>query len=238
VTLVAAGGSTLIHVINGVLLLRATPAGTADTYTYTKTGPITARVELFVDGAQTSVHDLRFISSTHGDYPDNSAGYVHTWTLLDGTALESAPVVNVSTRGVVLPGHPMIVGFVVSGTNARDVLIRAVGPSLVSFGVSGAWADPDFTIRRVGYSSSYFRLYYHYRDWSRIERSQGQSEPNFDSVAAFRKVFDRVGAFHLLDDSKDAAMIAHLEPGAYTVVAETGPADPGGEALVEVYCLP
>lgn len=36
----------------------------------------------------------------------------------------------------------MIGGFIVTGTQAKEVLLRAIGPSLASAGVSGALVDP------------------------------------------------------------------------------------------------
>ena len=153
----------------------------------------------------------------------------------------------------------MIVGFVVPGTpvpeysdhvtsphaNQRDVLIRAVGPSLVAFGVANVCADPDFALHRSDgptYLGPFSPFQFHYPDWSSIERPGAAGPrtrtPNPAGMAAFKKIFAQVGAFPLLDDSKDAADVVRLAPGAYTVVASAGPGDPGGEVLVEVYFLP
>ncbi len=44
----------------------------------------------------------------------------------------------------------MIAGFVVSGPDEKHVLIRGVGPSLRSQGVSGALSDPRLTLYRQG----------------------------------------------------------------------------------------
>jgi len=57
-----------------------------------------------------------------------------------GTVLVSnaAPntLLNVSTRGAVAPASPLIGGFVVSGAGRKNVLVRAVGPSLSLFNVA------------------------------------------------------------------------------------------------------
>ena len=82
--------------------------------------------------------------------------------------------------------------------------------------------------------------HYIYRDWSRLEfgsENEVVSEPDPGAAAAFRKIFDYVGAFPLLEDSKDAATVVRLGPGSYTVIAATDSDDPGGEALLEVYFL-
>jgi hypothetical protein len=54
---------------------------------------------------------------------------------------------NVSTRGAVAPaGGELISGFVVSGTQPRDFLVRGVGPALAKFNVGGVLADPALTL--------------------------------------------------------------------------------------------
>ena len=51
---------------------------------------------------------------------------------------------NLSTRGMVGTGDDALIGgFIISGTNPKKVLLRAVGPSLSGSGVSGNLADPE-----------------------------------------------------------------------------------------------
>jgi hypothetical protein len=135
-------------------------------------------------------------------------------------------------RGQVSPGHPLIVGLVIPGTQEREVLIRAVGPSLAPFGVSGVWADPDFQFFQGGVHVKPKEA--HYGDWS-VQPSSGGLP---SAVAGFQKIFAYLGAFPLLAGSKDAADVVRLAPGIYTIVASTGAGDAGGEALLEVYPLP
>ncbi|MGH8017593.1 MAG: hypothetical protein ACREIA_04775 [Opitutaceae bacterium] len=152
---------------------------------------------------------------------------------------------NVSTRGFVSPGRPMIVGFVVPEPadplvpSRREVLIRAVGPSLIPLGVENAWADPDFQVVSLGSApSSAPNLY---GDWTTLRYLNGTSlttEPNPGGQAAFEKLFSEVGAFPLVAGSKDAVDVQRLAPGAYTVIAAAAAGDAGGDVLVEVYFLP
>jgi hypothetical protein len=51
------------------------------------------------------------------------------------------------------------------------------------------------------------------------------------------KSFDDVGAFALPAGSKDAALIATVEPGTYTVLISSVTAAATGQALVEIYDL-
>jgi hypothetical protein len=53
------------------------------------------------------------------------------------------PLINISTRGQVQTGdNVMIGGFIIAGDAPQTVLIRAVGPNLLNYGVSGVLADP------------------------------------------------------------------------------------------------
>jgi plastocyanin len=54
---------------------------------------------------------------------------------------------NISTRSFVGTGaNVQIGGFIVEGTNPKTVLVRAQGPSLVDFGVTGVLANPTMQI--------------------------------------------------------------------------------------------
>src|SRR5437870_13918320 len=50
---------------------------------------------------------------------------------------------NISTRGLVQTGdNVMIGGFIVQGTQPKNMIIRAIGPELSQFGVPNPLADP------------------------------------------------------------------------------------------------
>jgi len=126
-----------------------------------------------------------------------------------------APLMNLATRATLPAGGVLNPGFVIGGTVARRVLIRAIGPGLAAFGVTGRLADPRLTVFRgaleIGAND----------DWV------GEAQLN--------ALFAVVGAFGLPAGSKDAVLAATLAPGAYTVVVRgAGPAD-AGEVLFEVY---
>ena len=58
-----------------------------------------------------------------------------------------AQLVNVSTLGFVGSGENVLTaGFVISGTTSKRLLIRAVGPGLISFGVGDILADPQVAV--------------------------------------------------------------------------------------------
>jgi hypothetical protein len=109
----------------------------------------------------------------------------------------------------------LIAGFSLSGEGMRNLLIRAVGPTLGGFGVPGVLSDPKLEI---------------YQDSTKI----GEND-NWSSMLS--NAFSSVGAFQLTPGSKDAAITISLPANAYTV--QVSGADGGvGEALVEIYELP
>jgi arylsulfate sulfotransferase len=120
---------------------------------------------------------------------------------------------NVSTRGLVgTDDNVLIGGFIVSGTDPKTVVLRALGPSLSGFGLSSVLANP---VLRV-YDSSDTLIAIN-DDW--------QSDP-----------------LHFIVESNGLAPSSPLEsaaarslaPGAYTVVVTGMDATPG-TGLVEVY---
>jgi hypothetical protein len=55
---------------------------------------------------------------------------------------------NISSRGMVQTGNDVMIGrFSVQGSTTENVLVRALGPTLTGFGVSGALANPTLELR-------------------------------------------------------------------------------------------
>ncbi|MBS0657046.1 MAG: M23 family metallopeptidase [Verrucomicrobia bacterium] len=132
---------------------------------------------------------------------------------LDRTA---APrFVNLSTRARVGNGDNVLIGgLVVEGPRARKVLLRAIGPSLAGFGVSGALAQPELELYDAGGQS--------------IASSAGWAQ---EARAGL------IGASELApSDPREGAILARLPPGAYTAIVR-GRAGATGVALVEAYEL-
>jgi len=125
---------------------------------------------------------------------------------------------NLATRGRVGAGaDALIAGFVLAGTASRDVLVRAVGPTLADFGVSGALSDPTLNVGGANLPGAYSE------NWG--------SDVNAGNLAL---TATRVGAFPLPLTSRDAAASALLLPGAYSAEIQIAHGAPG-VALVEVY---
>ncbi|HEY1107813.1 MAG TPA: immunoglobulin domain-containing protein, partial [Opitutaceae bacterium] len=117
------------------------------------------------------------------------------------TAQAGGPkLINLSTRGEVgRDGDILIVGVVVSGDRAKKLLIRGIGPALGAFGVEGALADPQLQL---------------YQGSTLVRQNDNWSESA--DATSLAEAARSVGAFTLLDGSKDAALLRYLTPGSYT----------------------
>lgn len=139
------------------------------------------------------------------------------------TAPTAARLINLSARTQVGAGASILIaGFSITGDAPKQLLIRAVGPSLAGFGVTGALADPQLAIFRQGSASP-------------IQQNDNWlSSPN---VAQLGLASAQVGAFTLPANSRDAVLLVTLEPGAYTAQV-SGVGNTTGVALVEIYEVP
>ena len=70
-----------------------------------------------------------------------------TAAISSGVSFSDGFLKNLSTRGQVgTGGDILIAGFIVAGEEPKQVLIRAIGPSLAGFGVTGALADTQLQL--------------------------------------------------------------------------------------------
>ena len=133
---------------------------------------------------------------------------------------------NLSARARVGTGDAILIpGLVLSpGTNSRRLLVRAVGPGLEPFGVTGLLADPKLELFQGG------------RRIAENDNWGTRSGAYAATADALRVAFQQSGAFALPTGSRDAALSTLLPPGGYTVQV-SGTLGGTGEALVEVYDL-
>ena len=125
---------------------------------------------------------------------------------------------NLSTRGKVLTGDDVLIGgLVIAGDAPMTILVRGIGPGLSAFlEPSSLLSDPVITL----YSGS--EVIAGNDDWS------DQTDP--DAIA---QMAEAVSAFPLENGSKDAALVAVLDPGAYQV--HLSGKEGSGIGLVELY---
>jgi hypothetical protein len=123
-------------------------------------------------------------------------------------------IANVSNRGVTGAGErTLITGLIVTGGTPRNIVIRALGPSLRSVGVQQAVANPKLEVyqgsTRIAANA----------DWKSDGRASSLAE-NFPSLAP--------------SDDKEAALWLALLPGNYTIQA-TNEEGTEGIVLIEAY---
>jgi hypothetical protein len=128
-------------------------------------------------------------------------------------------LVNVSSRGAAgSGGAALISGFVIAGDNAAErVLLRGVGPGLVKFGTARVVDDPVIAL------------------YDAEGRALGGNDNWVSSITDIFAAAVASGAFALDAGSKDAAVLATLPSGAYTIQVSAGTT---GTALLEIYDVP
>jgi sugar lactone lactonase YvrE len=131
----------------------------------------------------------------------------------------SASLINISTRAQVGTGANILIsGFVIGGSGTETLLIRADGPGLSAFGVTGVLAVPSLSV---------------FDTTGKIIASNTGWGTNANP-ALIASTAASVGAFALASGSADCALIAVLPAGAYTVQV-SGVGNTTGVALAEIY---
>ncbi|WP_414662773.1 DUF1800 family protein [Horticoccus sp. 23ND18S-11] len=136
---------------------------------------------------------------------------------------------NISTRAQTGPGAAVLTaGFVIGPGANKQVLIRAIGPTLgiSPFNVPGSLADPVLTV----FNSANVAVATN-DDWGTPVGAGAAT------AATLSSTFGSVGAFALGATSRDSAVIVTLPAGNYTAqVAGKGTGTgASGNALLEVY---
>ncbi|MFN2624240.1 MAG: hypothetical protein ABR611_15495, partial [Chthoniobacterales bacterium] len=167
------------------------------------------QVEGRVIVGDVSLESFRSFKATIGNEP--ATGMFVAFAPLSGPPPE---LLNLSTRlNAGLTDKVGIGGFIITGAGPKKVLLRAIGPSLAAFGVTGVLDDPTLELHASDGSTIAFN-----DDW---ETAQG----------------DEIRATTLAPTNPlEAAIVRTLPPGTYTAVVSGKSAD-GGVGLVELYDL-
>jgi hypothetical protein len=121
---------------------------------------------------------------------------------------------NIATRGFVDSGdNAMIGGFIIGPASggSTTVVVRAIGPSLANFGVSGALSDPTVELHDGNGATIAFN-----DNWA-DDANQGSIPPSLQP-----------------GDPHESALYRVLPPGDYTAIMR-GAGNSTGIGLVEVY---
>lgn len=188
------------------------------TRSVTTFGPVSG-TSFLDDGVAPATQYFYRVATASGEGRSTPSAAV---TVTTPAAVETgtARLFNLSARAYGGTGNQVaIAGFVITGTGHKPVLIRAVGPTLSSYGLNPGdlMADPTLELhsgnRVIGTSD----------DW-------GDGD-----AAAIATAAAQVGAGAFAgSDAKSAAMLLDLAPGVYSFIAKDR-ADRSGIVLTEVY---
>jgi len=137
------------------------------------------------------------------------------------TPLPPAQLLNIATRDRVETGDNVLIGgFIIGGGNGTTrVIVRALGPSLVNFGVPGVLADPVLELHDNGGNVIASNDNWKTRD---ADATSQQAEIEATTIPP--------------PNDLESALIATLSSGNYTIVVR-GVSGATGVATVEVYNL-
>lgn len=131
-----------------------------------------------------------------------------------GPTPPAAALLNISTRAQVQKGDDVLIGgFIVAGSGPKNVVVRALGPSLAHFGISNLLSDPILTLHQPDGTTMTND------DWKDAQPTNGLINSGLAP-----------------GDEREPALVATLEAGSYTAVI-TGKNGSTGVALVEIYDL-
>jgi hypothetical protein len=130
-------------------------------------------------------------------------------------AFEPATAVpqNISTRlAVQTDDNALIAGFIITGTDPKNVIIRGIGPSLSKFGIANPLQNPTLELHNA--------------------TSVIASNDDWNTASNARQIPTILQP----SDSRESAIMITLQPGPYTAVM-SGKNGTTGVGLVEVYDL-
>ncbi len=149
------------------------------------------------------------ISATATDGLHNTSEFSNTV----GAPVTAGQLLNISTRLRVLTGDNVLIGgFIILGPDPKEVIVRAIGPSLGIFGV------PDFLANPI--------LELHNPDGSIVTNDNWKDDQEAEIMATGLAP----------SDDLESAIVATLDPGAYTAIVR-GVGGDTGVGLVEAYDL-
>ena len=159
--------------------------------------------------------------------PANNASYSAIIRGINGTGVGLAEIydldrgpgsrlANISSRGFVQTGdNVMIGGFIIGGQHSAKVVVRGIGPSLSSAGITNPLRDPVLELRN-GQGTKIAQN----NDW---QMAANASDIQATGIAP--------------TNPHESAILTTQAPGNYTAILSGAGTTPTGVALVEVYHL-
>ena len=153
----------------------------------------------------------------------NAGGDYATATIPVNVGTATAKLLNVSSRLQVGTGDEVAIsGFIIGGNGTKQVLIRAIGPSLAPLGIPDALADPFLEL--------------HNSSGAVIASNDNWETTIISGVITVDQAATIRATTIAPTDAAESAILADLAPGAYTAIV-SGVNNGTGVGLAEVYDL-
>jgi hypothetical protein len=133
----------------------------------------------------------------------------------DADAVGNARLLNLSTRARVAPGDNAIIGGFIVHTSSQRLLLRAIGPDLAAYGVTGPLSNPTLELHDGNGA-----ILIANDDW---RAASNQAEVTATGLAP--------------GDARDSAILFTPRPGAYTAIVRGAETNSAGVALLECYVV-
>jgi sugar lactone lactonase YvrE len=205
-------GNLFVADYNSGSIFKFTPAGTKSTFASGLSNPAGLAFDssgnLFVaDQGSGTI----FIFTPAGTKSTFASGLSAPSGLAFTTS--TAYLSNISTRVLVQTGNNVLIGgFIISGTGPKKLVVRALGPTLSSFGVPGVLQNPTLELHNAAGALIAFN-----DNWG--------DAPNKQQI---------IDAHLAPPNTAEPAILATLDPGNYTAIVR-GANNTTGVAVVEGY---
>ena len=162
-------------------------------------------------------------------FGEDENGELYVANLGSGTVQRLTPaastiprLVNIATRGQVLTGDNLLIGgFIIQGSQAKTVVVRARGPSLAASGVPNVLANPVLQLYagQVVIAAN--------DDWGGAANASAIQAGGFAPPNSLESAI-------LVTLAQESALLVTLNPGAYTAIV-SGSGGGTGIGIVEVF---
>jgi hypothetical protein len=147
---------------------------------------------------------------------------VATVEVYDLSPNNGATLANISTRGFIQTGDNVMIGGFIIGAQSLKVIIVAVGPSLIPFGINNALTNPQLELHDANGALAGNDNWQTTQLGGIITSDQSAAIQNSGLAPA---------------NAAESAIIATLPPGSYTAIAQ-GVGGEIGVGVIQVYALP